>query len=94
MNELRTGRAADIQFVKLDKKAKTGGQIRVYPKAKMYNLPKQPDKRKNPSQRAVLPIARNPHHDTHGTINLQLPNRQVRTVHVKLITRFNGKKVL
>ncbi len=37
---------------------------------------------------------KNPHHEDNGTRNIQiLPSNEIRTIHVRLIEKFNGKIV-
>ena len=38
--------------------------------------------------------AKHPNHGANGTINVLLPNMEIRKVHLRLITRFNGMKVI
>lgn len=37
---------------------------------------------------------KHPKHSANGTINVLLPNMEIRKVHLRLITRFNGMKVI
>lgn len=79
---MRNGNTFSVSFCSYDKSRKKGGEIMTYPEAKILYSPKDS----------------NANHKNHGTINVELLNDglstgQVRSIHIILITRFNGQKI-
>jgi len=78
-----------------NKSTRMGGERLVVKKAIIYNGRKQQQKTAiTQTNAAPAPPKRNPNHDLNQTINiLLLPSNQIRTVHIRLIERFNNKTV-
>ena len=79
--------------------SKTGGALKNWAKAKMVMKEENPNLnsilslRQKPKQRTVL--KRNPEHFENKTRNIKvLPEGKIRKIHIRLITMFNGKKVI
>lgn len=75
----------------------TGGRVVDYPKVR-FAKNRQPSVATAITQFAATQenekVKRNPNHHFHFTINLELPNKQVRKVHPILITHVNNQAVL
>lgn len=87
-----------IKFVTADRKRGTGGEIiEIKDGRKCVGKRKGKvvfDMRKTVSTVSTAPrIPRDPHHWVNSTRNIILPNGLIRTVHIRLIIEFNGKKV-
>ncbi len=84
-----------IKFVTADRKRGTGGEIiEIKDGRKCVGKRKGKvvfDMRKTVS--AAPRIPKDPHHWVNSTRNILLPNGLIRTVHIRLIIEFNGKKV-
>jgi hypothetical protein len=88
-----------ITYVKANRRKKEAGAIAHYPQCLQTGTrPKGEQQRKSKSAVATpKPVswARNPNHFANATRNLLvLPSKQLRKVHIWLITEFNGKKVI
>ena len=86
----------NMKFVTADRKRNTGGEI-IEVKGACKCVGKRDgevvfDKRIADSSGDVG-ISRNPHHWINSTHNLLLKNKEIRTIHIRLIIEFNGKKV-
>lgn len=86
-----------LTFITADKNRNTGGEIISIEKAQkcvgkrsgnvLYATPINIDAKKS--------VSRDPHHAENDTRNIFIPTSgQVRKVHVRLITKFNGKIVI
>jgi len=65
-----------------------GGERLVFEKAALY------EKSKKQTGTTDSTRSRNPHHDFNGTRNIILhPSGEIRSIHVRLIERFNNKIV-
>ncbi len=81
----------DIEFVKADRKKKTGGEIVALEKVV---LSKNQDKESPEAKSASEPGHKSPNHWQNSTRNLKiLSSNHIRKVHIRLITKFNGQKV-
>jgi len=81
-----------VKMVRCDRTSKSGGE---WLELNDVTLPKQEVKKISKQ----LPASgatenKNPNHRHNGTINFMLPNGQIRKGHIRLITRFNGMKVI
>ncbi len=88
-----------IRAVTLNKRQGTGGELleleKVQLPAKEATLrPFDKIKAQGATLREPQGAAKHPNHGANGTINVLLPNMQIRKVHLRLITRFNGMKVI
>lgn len=93
---IKGGDWLQIRCITADLLKGTGGKVIDYPKVRFA-------KNRNPvagSAAAMVAsqqnekVKRNPNHHFHFTINLELPNKQVRKVHPILITHVNHQAVL
>jgi hypothetical protein len=85
-----------LTFITADRIRNTGGDIIFIPEAQKCVGKKNgqvlfptPVNVNSPNS-----ITKDPHHRENETRNIYLPNGQVRKVHVRLITKFNGKTVI
>jgi len=90
---METGQHFSIQYVAADRKRGKGGQLVYFPKAIKTQIEAK-EGSKITSKVIRLNQSRSPNHSDHFTRNIVLPNREIRKVHIDLIIRFNGKKVL
>ena len=79
--------------------SRTGGNIKRWDKAKMVMKEENPhvdsvlSLRQKPRQRTVL--RRNPNHYQNKTRNIKvLPQGEIKTINIRCILEFNGKKVI
>ena len=88
--------AFDMKFVTADKKRGTGGEI-INVKGARKCVGKRNDEvifdQRPRTDALVESVSRNPHHFSHATRNIALKNGAIRTIHIRLIIEFNGKKV-
>lgn len=93
---IKEGSWLSLRFITADLTKGSGGQVLEFPRARLAKNrstdPKPPqheiDERRNGM------VKRNPQHHLHFTLNLELPNHQIRKVHPILITHVNNIKVL
>lgn len=78
-----------IEAVKCNYTKRTGGELVRYDGV---TLPKRDGVILDTNLRASG--ERNPRHLQNGTMNLMLPNKELRKVHTLLITKFNGETVI
>lgn len=100
-----TGKPFDIAFVTADRKRQTGGEIIELENVKLHRKAEyQQDNAEVSTAEAVSTVAvstvalkkdyRNPQHLQHGTRNLRLSSGKIRKIHIRLIVKFNGAKVV
>lgn len=86
----------DITFVTCDQKKGTGGELITITGGRKTEWLSRSEYKKQqalqPSSR--LKLKKDPRHYENSTRNITLSNGDVRKVHLRLIRRFNGKKVL
>ena len=87
-----SGRHFSLTYVTADRKKGTGGDLVSIPRATKTGHRAKDGQKLTPA--VIRQAAKNPNHSEHFTRNIVLPNREVRKVHIDLITHFNGKKVL
>lgn len=89
----------DLRCISYDDKRGIGGEelefknvtltdVKLAPK--VGNVPDE-FKRQQP---AMISLNRNPQHRENKTKNLRLANGQIRKIHIRFITHFNGQKIL
>lgn len=88
-----------LTFVTYDKRRGTSGELIDVENARCTFKRSERNKAANmptvPNAEVVdAPKTRKPNHWENATRNIILNNRQVRKVHIRLITHFNGKTVL
>ncbi len=88
----------DLEVGSSDEKRKTAGNILRFVQVRISNLKAKVSGSK-PSEQHLKKLdrskSRDPRHRLHGTLNLEDPRTgEINTVHVRLITRFNGQKVI
>ena len=92
-----SGRPFSLTYVTADSRRGTGGSLVSYRRVQKTGYAVKDKTRLTPAvqKRYDQQIdGKNPNHFEHFTRNIILPNREVRTVHIDLITHFNEKKVL
>lgn len=98
LDHMDSGRPFDMTYVTADVKKRTGGRLVTVRKAIKTGY-----KVKDGTQLTAAMLRKlkgdslpekNPNHFENFTRNILLQGQEVRTVHIDLITRFNGKKVL
>jgi hypothetical protein len=91
---IESGKPFDITFVTADRKKGTGGEIKRYTgwvKCDLSAMP-EPVLRRN---KIPINIVKDHQHRQHKTKNIMNPvTRDIRKVHIRLITEFNGKRVV
>lgn len=91
---IESGKPFDIVFVTADRKKGTGGEIKRYKNWVKCNLEAMPEPilRRNKMEIGSYKM---PQHQEHKTKNIMNPvTRDIRKVHIRLITEFNGKRVV
>ena len=79
-----------IEFCTWNRATGKGGERIIVDRAILYMRGEGSSKKKSDPK----PIIRNPQHELNGTRNiLILPSREIRTIHIRLIERFNNKIV-
>lgn len=92
---MESGRAFSLTVVTADTKKGTGGELLFFPSATCTQYSVSDGTRLTASvMKKAATDGKRPNHNAHFTRNILLPDMRVRKVHVDLITRFNGKKVL
>jgi len=92
LKQIHSGETFDIEVATCDVRRGTGGKLMAYPKCIKHLS--QTVKSTSKLKAATNKAPKNPNHQQNSTINLYLTQlREVRTVHIRLITRFNGKLV-
>jgi hypothetical protein len=98
LEEMTAGRPFSLSFVTANKQKGTGGRIMSVTGALLsgYNLPSGTRMTAAVMNKEIdqVKAGRCPNHRDHFTRNLLLPDKTLITVHIDLITRFNGKKIL
>jgi hypothetical protein len=93
IQQIDTGEPFNMTYVTADRKKGTGGQIRHcknWVRCDLATMP-EPVLRRN----KVYEVARDPRHQEHKTKNIMNPaTRDIRKVHIRLITEFNGRRVV
>ncbi|MFA5296609.1 MAG: hypothetical protein WC389_00195 [Lutibacter sp.] len=86
----------NIDVYTLNKNSKSGGILKRYEKVKLYSR-----KKGNKSLGALTISAstmekskRNPQHIKNRTRNIEFPNGDIKTIHIRLIDSINGKKMV
>jgi len=83
-----------LEVCTLNKSTDTGGDRLIINKAILYNKKSKSPGKASLSQISASKSAKIPNHDLHQTLNvLILPSNQIRTIHIRLIERFNNKTV-
>lgn len=92
-----TAEPFDLVFTTADRKRKTGGELVALAGCVKTGGPHVPKTAPAPvpaGNPAPATPGRNPQHRVHQTVNVTvLSSGKVKTVHVRLITEFNGQKV-
>lgn len=91
LEHMESGLPFSLTYVKADRKRGTGGGIEHISRAHKVGSGLKDGQRVTASTQRKA--EKNPHHNQHFTRNIVLPSREVRTVHIDLITRFNGRRV-
>lgn len=92
LHKIKMGERFDIEFVTCDRTRSTGGSLRVitnciYPR-------KQKKETQTPLSKEAY-YSKAPRHFENSTINIQqLGNKEIRKIHIRLITKLNGIQVV
>lgn len=82
----------------MDVRRKKAGSVLRFEGVRVHNLEPKPTAGKATNrhkERLSQTTGRDPRHRVHGTLNLEeLRTKQIHKIHVRLITRFNGQKVI
>jgi hypothetical protein len=102
---LHSGAVCSLTYVAADRKRGTGGKMIHIPQCVIYSEDPESPTTSISSEDASPPSGacpvnsggsrRGASHYLHKTRNIYIPStRKIQKLHIKLITRFNGKKVL
>lgn len=72
---------------------RSSGEIKVYQRVKKLVSERREKPAKGEKAQEGEAARRNPNHSFNQTRNIQLPNGDIRKIHLRLITEFNGHKV-
>lgn len=87
------GRVCDIMVCTCDRKRGTGGELVTFPNAVKHISQQLSGVGKK--QMDDIRKTTNPNHHDHFTRNMYLmTTREIKKVHIRLITMFNGKRVI
>ena len=81
----------NIAFRSLNRNSKTGGKLYKYQRARKYR------RQKGGESKRLLTTPKdfkNPSHYKNRTRNIELIDGSIKKIHIRLITEFNGKKVI
>lgn len=93
IQHIDSGMPFSMTFVTADRKKGTGGQIRTVHNWVNCNIADMPEPvlRRN----KMFQASKVPNHQQHKTKNIMNPaTRDIRKVHIRLITEFQGKRVV
>lgn len=98
LEHMQSGATFSITYVTADRKRGTGGKLLHIPQANICKLSAIPANilRRNGISAVTLSNDRRwADHHAHKTRNIYVPNtQQIKKLHIKLITEYNGKRVL
>jgi hypothetical protein len=96
---INSGKAFDIEYVTCDRERGTGGELKVY--SQVTKSSAIPERRKGRGKKHIpdIGVTRNPNHSANHTVNIYIPgepdrHKRIRKLHLRLITKVNGKQVL
>lgn len=89
LKELDLKLPVDLEVVTLDLARNRGGDYLELKQVVQTGKKKEEAKTKSPVEKS-----KNPSHGKNYTRNVKLPNSKVRTIHIHLIKKFNGKEVI
>ncbi|HRN79973.1 MAG TPA: hypothetical protein PKY29_04440 [Ferruginibacter sp.] len=90
--ELESGKWMPVRFITADVRNASGGKVIELPKARM-ETPRNAGNR-SPQEKLNDTSKKSPNHHQWFTVNLVLPNRQIRKAHLPLITHVNNHTVI
>lgn len=94
LNAINRGEVFDIEYVTCDKKRGTGGKIVALSRATKFVKQILPAVKRERFEAQLKSLASH-NKKYHSTINVyQTDKREVRTIHIRLIIFFNGKRVI
>jgi hypothetical protein len=98
LQQLQSGAVCSITYVAADRKRGKGGKMVRLPQCNICKLSAMPAnilRRNNISATTLGDDRRWADHHAHKTRNVYIPKTQeIKKLHIKLITEFNGKRVL
>ena len=91
-------RKFSLKVITYDDQRGTGGELMEFKECTLLGV-KNEYKNSIPEefrreQPALLLMTKDPHHRIHKTRNIRLKNGQVRKIHIRFITHFDGKQIL
>lgn len=89
---IRSGEWCAISVVQCDMAKKTAGKILVLPKARIAR--KQPMEAAGTAIQGSTDSRKPANHNQHFTMNVELPNHQIKKIHPPLVFEINGQKVI
>ena len=92
-------RKFDLTCISFDAQRGTGGEVLNFKNVTLTDVKLAPRVGSVPDefkreQPVMVSLNRNPHHRENKTKNLRLANGQIRKVHIRFITHYNGFKIL
>lgn len=86
----------DADVYTYNKNSKKGGVLKSYQNVKLLAWEKQERTLQGLTKQATAEVktTRNPNHFQNRTRNIELPNGDIRKIHLRLIDSINGQKVL
>jgi hypothetical protein len=97
IDEMDSGRQFDIEYVTADRKRGIGGELKAY--SGVIKTHAVVTKVKSNIRHCEERATKHPNHSFNSTVNIYAPRepdskKRIKKVHLRLITRFNGKDVL
>lgn len=96
---IRSGQLFDIEYVEANRQKGTGGRLVALSRVIISTAASGYEKKETTVGAAEPKAKKNPHHYANSTINIYCQSEKdrrarIKTVHVRLITRINGKDVI
>ena len=89
---LRSGEWCSIAVVQCDMVKKKAGKLMVLPKVRIARR-KSMEEAGTPTT-SISENKKSANHNLHFTLNIELPNNQIRKIHPALVYEINGQKVI
>ena len=95
IDHLDSGMPFSMTYVKADRKTGIGGEIRRVQNWVKCELDSVPETILRRNKLVQFAAEKNPHHSEHKTRNIMDPaTRTIKKIHLRLITEFQGKRVI
>jgi hypothetical protein len=91
-------RKFSLNVITYDDQRGTGGELLSFTECTLLGVKTEytntiPEEYRR-EQPALALMSKDPHHRVHKTRNIRLKNGQVRKIHIRFITHFDGKQIL